>query len=113
MWTYSSGLEKESGRFSEPGEFFTYIIFLGVVILVSRIHLLFCNVDRSSMSVLLYSEPRNICPPSLHLAAAVPGNEEDYPCISRKPIIRNQSLQGPTCGVSMVKAVLRIAYVRI
>ena len=34
VWTYSSGLEKESGRFSQPGDFFTYIIFLGLVILV-------------------------------------------------------------------------------
>lgn len=34
VWTYSSGLEKESSRFSQPGDFFTYIIFLGLVILV-------------------------------------------------------------------------------
>lgn len=34
LWTYSSGLEKESSRFSQPGDFFTYIIFLGLVILV-------------------------------------------------------------------------------
>ena len=34
VWTYSSGLENESSRFSQPGDFFTYIIFLGLVILV-------------------------------------------------------------------------------
>lgn len=35
----------------------------------------------------------HICPPSQILAAAVPGDEEDYPCISRWPVIRNQSLR--------------------
>ncbi|MCJ1456605.1 hypothetical protein MMC28_006967 [Mycoblastus sanguinarius] len=35
LWMYSSGLEKESGRFSQPGDFFTYIIFLGLVILAT------------------------------------------------------------------------------
>ncbi|KAL9136606.1 MAG: hypothetical protein Q9175_002198 [Cornicularia normoerica] len=35
LWTYSSGLEKESGRFSQPGDFFTYIIFLGLVIVAT------------------------------------------------------------------------------
>lgn len=36
VWTYSSGLEKESGRFSQPGDFFTYIFFVGLVILVRK-----------------------------------------------------------------------------
>ena len=35
--------------------------------------------------------PRIICPPSHLLAEAVPGNEGDHPCISRGPVIRNQS----------------------
>ena len=43
------------------------------------------------------------------LAAAVPGDEEDYPCISRGSVIRNQSI-GSTCGVSMEEVRLRIAF---
>ena len=34
VWTYSSGLEKASGRFSQPGDFFVYIIFICLIILV-------------------------------------------------------------------------------
>ncbi len=36
VWTYSSTLEKESPRFTRPGDFFFYILFLGMFILVSR-----------------------------------------------------------------------------
>ena len=35
----------------------------------------------------------HICPPSHHLAEAVPGDEGDHPCISCRPVIRNQSLR--------------------
>ena len=35
------------------------------------------------------------------LAEAVPEDEEDCPCTSRRPVIRNQS-KGSACGVSMV-----------
>ncbi|KAL9640783.1 MAG: hypothetical protein Q9204_000557 [Flavoplaca sp. TL-2023a] len=35
LWTYSSTLEKESPRFTRPGDFFVYILFLGVFILAT------------------------------------------------------------------------------
>ena len=35
VWNYGCALEKESPRFTIPGEFFTYIMFVGSVILVS------------------------------------------------------------------------------
>ena len=35
VWTYSSGLERDSGRFTQPGDFFTYTLFVGSVIVVS------------------------------------------------------------------------------
>lgn len=41
----------------------------------------------------IYKHTSHICPPSHHLAEAVPGDEEDYPCISRRPVIRKQSLR--------------------
>ena len=34
VWQYSSGLELESSRFAQPGDFFVYIIFLGLFIVV-------------------------------------------------------------------------------
>ena len=35
LWTYASQLELEATRFSQPGDFFTYITFVCSVILVS------------------------------------------------------------------------------
>jgi hypothetical protein len=35
VWTYGTGLELNSPRFSQPGDFFTYVIFVALVILVS------------------------------------------------------------------------------
>jgi Derlin-2/3 len=35
VWTYSTGLELNSPRFSQPGDFFTYVVFVASVILVS------------------------------------------------------------------------------
>jgi Derlin-2/3 len=34
-YQYGSGLERESSRFSQPGDFFTYTAFVGAVIVVS------------------------------------------------------------------------------
>ncbi|KAI4154314.1 MAG: hypothetical protein L6R39_001418 [Caloplaca ligustica] len=33
LWTYSSNLERESPRFTQPGDFFFYVLFIGTVIL--------------------------------------------------------------------------------
>lgn len=35
LWTYSSNLETSSSRFSQPGDFFVYIMFLGVFIVLT------------------------------------------------------------------------------
>jgi hypothetical protein len=35
VWTYGTGLELNSPRFSQPGDFFTYVAFVALVILVS------------------------------------------------------------------------------
>ena len=102
VWNYGCALETESPRFTIPGEFFTYIVFVGSMILVSvNSPLLFKNftglIPHPALNVFLlflalldYFTSR-ICPPSQHLAEAVPEDEEDYPCISPKSIIRNQS----------------------
>ena len=35
LYQYGSGLERESSRFSQPGDFLTYTVFVGGVIVVS------------------------------------------------------------------------------
>jgi Derlin-2/3 len=40
LWTYASQLELEASRFSQPGDFFTYITFVCSVIVVSTVHFL-------------------------------------------------------------------------
>jgi len=35
LYTYGSQLETQAARFSQPGDFFTYLVFVATVILVS------------------------------------------------------------------------------
>jgi hypothetical protein len=61
-YTYASGLELNSPRFSQPGDFFTYVVFVATTLLVS------VNTQQPDPSGLLFRPfsptPRNICPPS-------------------------------------------------
>jgi hypothetical protein len=59
LYQYGSGLERESSRFSQPGDFFVYTVFVGSAIVVSL-----CLVCRVVCDV---SSPRLICPLSLSL----------------------------------------------
>lgn len=105
VWTYSTALEKESPRFSRPGDFFTYIVFLEVFILVRReFSYGFLSLPKSLFVISFRGDitPRIICPPSHVLAEAVPGNEEDHPCILRRSVIRDQS-KGPMYGAGLVE----------
>ncbi|KAH7386786.1 Der1-like family-domain-containing protein [Phaeosphaeria sp. MPI-PUGE-AT-0046c] len=72
-YQYGSGLERESPRFTQPGDFFVYTAFCATVIVVSILLLL----------------------PSL--PEAVPGIEEEYPCTSPSSIIH--IIQRDLCGV--------------
>jgi hypothetical protein len=36
VWTYSNGLELNSPRFTRPGDFFTYLVFICTIIIVSQ-----------------------------------------------------------------------------
>lgn len=92
VWTYSSGLERESTRFSQPGDFFTYIVFLGAFILVSNSKYMLFPSPRFYIFPLIFSYVHEII---IHLAylpaqptplaEAVPGNEGNYPCILAGP----------------------------
>lgn len=57
LYTYGSQLELESSRFSQPGDFFTYIAFVCTTILVSHIvHSppTTCTVMRPSLSSISF-----------------------------------------------------------
>lgn len=98
VFTYGSALETNSPRLNGPGDFFTYLFFVATVILVShRAHpiqmrncigfgqyfsSLACRTRHRLFSSFFFLKPRIICPPSRKLAEAVPGTEEDHPCIS-------------------------------
>lgn len=56
LYTYGSQLELQASRFSQPGDFFVYLVFVAVVILVSFSSLL----HRSC-----FTATSNICPSSL------------------------------------------------
>ena len=81
VYTHGSKLETASPRFSEPGDFLTYVLFVCAIILVGAIFLCF-----QFLSLFIQPPPRIICPCSALLPTiTVPGNEEDYPCISAGP----------------------------
>jgi Derlin-2/3 len=54
-WIYGTGLELNSPRFTQPGDFFTYVVFLAAVILVSN--------PLHCISSVPYA-PQHICPAS-------------------------------------------------
>ena len=62
VWTYSNGLELNSPRFSQPGDFFTYVVFLALFILVSNhclcAYIIFCSAASLSASLHIFATPR-------------------------------------------------------
>ncbi|RDW89544.1 derlin-1 [Coleophoma cylindrospora] len=91
LYTYGSKLETASPRFAQPGDFFTYLVFVAVTILVSTI---FIAAFPSCI-------PHIICPRSaIFPTIAVPGDEEDYPHTSAGPSFAINP-KGPVRGVGM------------
>ena len=77
VYTYGSKLETASPRFSQPGDFMTYLLFVCFTILVG----IFSPLVR-----FISLAPHIICPHSaIPPTTAVPGDEEDYPCTSAGP----------------------------
>lgn len=99
LYTYGKGLETEASRFSQPGDFFTFLVFVCIIIVVGD------HLSSIHSKPFPLREPRNICPPSQYLAEAVPGNEEDYPCIVHSPVIRKPYL-GAVRNVGLVELVI-------
>lgn len=67
LWTYASQLELEASRFSQPGDFFTYVTFVCSVILVSRVHPLRLTNRRLLLSYFPFFSYTHLpyCPASL------------------------------------------------
>lgn len=113
LWTYSSQLELEASRFSQPGDFFTYITFVCSVIMVSDVPLLrsvdahnFFSLFRTSLFLLQHPPP--LLPFQLILAETVPKWEGYYPCTVRALVIRKIYRAFGECGhggISLEKAV--------
>jgi hypothetical protein len=79
VYTYGSKLETASPRFTQPGDFFTYIVFVCTVILVSL---------STRASFFLAPNPLHLILSALvglFFPNEVPGNEEDYPYTSAGP----------------------------
>jgi len=112
LWTYASQLELEATRFSQPGDFFTYITFVCSVIMVSDVPLL-CHIHAHNFFSFftlsfssLHSPP--LLPFQLILAETVPKWEEYYPCIVWALVIRKIIRAFGECGhggISLEKAV--------
>lgn len=79
LYTYGSALETEAARFSQPGDFFVYLIFVALVILVSGCGLSYFYYPCARYYNLVYLPVQPI------LAVTVPGNEGDCPCTLQRP----------------------------
>ncbi|EFE37433.1 hypothetical protein TRV_07914 [Trichophyton verrucosum HKI 0517] len=92
LFQYASDIEVNSPRFSGPGDFVTYVIFVAIFILVSGHSFLALREGYKHglypvLSSLFAKHLLNL-PAQPILAAAVPEFEGDYPCTSCIPIIR-------------------------
>ena len=80
LFQYGSAIERESSRFSQPGDFLVYTVFVGSVIFVSlhaySLHM-HTHIASTHLSAIPgHRPPQIICPHSLStLAGAVPGTE--------------------------------------
>lgn len=77
FWTYATQLELNSPRFSQPGDFATYVGFVAISILVSRL----------SGRLFLFTH-LVFLPGQNPVSDTVPGGEEENPYVAYCPIIR-------------------------
>lgn len=92
LFTYGSSLETASAAFSQPGDFFVYLVFVAAVILVS-LHLL-----HKLSFVYAFRTPRNICPYSNYSNCHGSWKRGRSPLHCAAIIIRNLSRLSVECG---------------
>lgn len=108
VFTYASGLELNSPRFTQPGDFFIYVVFIASVVWVSLPRVPF-PLPISNFFPAPALEHLAYLPAQPFLAEAVPGTEEDYPCGAYSSIFR-KTVKRTVCGAGMVAAQLRKAF---
>ena len=83
LYTYGSQLETEAARFTQPGDFFMYLVFVAAIILVSpAIKTPSLTFSPSSPPPKhYYTNPRNICPSSFNISC------ERFLNRGRKPLV--------------------------
>lgn len=84
LYHYSSKLETGSPRFSAPGAYAFYILFVSTVILVSKTHRSFFSCTTTLFPSPNTTQPRYICPGQSDMLVTVPGIEGDYSCNLRR-----------------------------
>lgn len=82
VWTYGNGLELNSSRFTQPGDFFTYLVFICTTIVVSE-HVFIPLPSYMSSFMSSFIQPFNAI-----LLSAPHLRDIDYaPRISARPVI--------------------------
>ena len=95
LYTYGSQLEMDGAKFPRPGDFFTYVVFVATVILVSQL------LQRSStprLAPTYISEPRIICPYSQPTSCHGSWKRGRLP-LHCAPSHHSQNCQRDACGV--------------
>jgi hypothetical protein len=83
VWTYGTGLELNSPRFTQPGDFFAYVVFVMLFILVSTLFRL-PRITLAAVAFPLFSSVSSIThleylPAQSLLAEAVPEERKITP----------------------------------
>lgn len=86
VFTYASNLEQTASRFSQPGDFFVYLVFVCTIIVVS-----------SSLRSSYIAQTSYYLPVQYTMTVTVPGNEGDCPCTALRPSFA--ICQRAFCGV--------------
>ena len=94
VFTYASNLEQTASRFSGPGDFCIYLVFVCSIIVVSSKSLL--RILRSFFCTTSY-----YLPVQYTMTVTVPGNEEDYP-LHCAGVRHSQNIKGRLWSVGMV-----------
>ena len=100
VWTYGTGLELNSPRFTHPGDFFTYVFFVCSVILVSAEHAPL-RPDSSAFDAfhilnvhLTLAYTSHSARPVSSLSEAVPKEEGEKSCVTCRSD-HSQNTTGP------------------
>ncbi|EDN06445.1 predicted protein [Histoplasma mississippiense (nom. inval.)] len=102
MYKYGSGLEKDSPRFTVPGDFFTYVIFVGTVIVLTAGGLLGAGIFTQALIIaFMYTHGQvNIGKKENFFVVQIPVELVPWATLVLRLVIRGpQSAQIAACGL--------------